>query len=353
MSTRAISRLSHPVTFLVAVAAIYACSILIVSKLSRIQDANAVAVGVTCDLVLLVPALYYLLLVRGRHWPAIGLVPVFIIGLLAASWILPADHQDLLTGFEWAAVPMELGLLGYIGWRAAASIRGVRRRLREGHADAFTAIRGAARETIGSPLVADVLAQELAMFWYAFCSWRSPLPRAGDGFTSYRKNNYGVFLFAIVMVLVIETLAVHLLVHTLWSGAVAWILTGVSLYALLWMIGDWQALRLRTTIVTPERIHIRLGTRWEVEIPRASVLYLGPPKHTDVVARPLKLGLLGDPNVEIRLSGPVTARGMYGLRRTSSIVRLQVDDPETLSWELKNEPTTATRTSAAASTSSI
>lgn len=46
-----------------------------------------------------------------------------------------------------------------------------------------------------------------------------------------------------------------------------WSLTGISLYTLVWMIGDWRALRLRTSTVTPDSIQLRLGTRWEVEIP--------------------------------------------------------------------------------------
>jgi len=328
MRTRAIARLRHPAVFLAAAAAICACSILIAGMLPRLQNAGAVAVGVTCDLLLVLPALYYLLLVRGRRWPAIGLVPVFIVCLLAAGWILPAEHQGTLTLFEWAAVPAELGLLGYVGWRAVRSIRSARRHLREGSADAFGAIREAARETIGSERVADMLAQELAMFYYAFGSWRAPLPRAGGGFSSYRKNSYGTFLAAIVMVLVVETVAVHLALYMLWSPVAAWALTAISLYTLVWMVGDWRALRLRTTEVTTERILIRLGTRWEVEIPREDVVFAGPPGEAAPGERPLKLALIGRPDVEIRLSRPVTVRGLYGLRRTSDVVLLQVDDPE-------------------------
>ena len=52
-----------------------------------------------------------------------------------------------------------------------------------------------------------------------------------------------------------------------------------------------------------------------------------PPTALAGNVRPLKLVLIGEPDVEIRLSRPVTARGIYGLRRTSTIVHLQVDDP--------------------------
>jgi hypothetical protein len=340
MTARLLSRVTHPATFLVAASAIYVCSILIVGQLPRLQDADALAVGVTCDLVLLVPALYYLLLVRGRGWPALGLAPVFVISLVAASRILPAEHHRLLSALELAAVPVELGLLGWIGWRAVALTRRLRSRRRTADDDAFAAIRRASREAIGSSWVAELFAQEIATFYYALCSWRTPLPDAKRGFTSYRKNSYGVFLSAIVIVLVVETVAVHLLIHTLWSSVAAWTLTAFSLYGLLWMIGDFQALRLRTTSVAADRIDIRLGTRWEVTIPRdavTSVQSFGQPVDADCTsaraaedksAKPVDLVLFGTPDVEIRLSRPVTARGLFGLRRTATTIRLQIDDPE-------------------------
>lgn len=234
----------------------------------------------------------------------------------------------MLTPVEWAAVTLELGLLGYIGWRAARSIRRARSRLREGDSDSFTAIRTAARETIRLRLAAEALAQEMAMIYYAFFCWRKPPPPEGEGFSSHRQNSYGIFLFAIVIVLVIETVAVHLLIYMLWIKLVAWIFTAISIYTLIWMIADWQALRLRRTAISSDRIYIRLGSRWDVEIPRDSVISIGAPKQPVNDVRPLKLVLLGDPNVEIELSRPVTARGIYGLRRTSSIVRLQLDEPE-------------------------
>ena len=102
MSTHAITRLRRPAIFLAAAAAICACSVLVAGMLPRLQNAGVVAVGVTCDLVLVVPALYYLLLVRGRRWPAFSLVPVvivlsFIFGIgCGAKWHCSNGSEVLL-----------------------------------------------------------------------------------------------------------------------------------------------------------------------------------------------------------------------------------------------------------------
>jgi hypothetical protein len=234
----------------------------------------------------------------------------------------------MLSPLELGLAALELTVISYVGWRSARSIRLARSKIREGGADAFTAIRSAARETVRIRWASEAVAQEMAMFYYAFFSWRSPPPSEDYGFSSHRKNSYGIFLLAIVIVLVIETFAVHLLVYMFWSKIAAWIFTAISLYTLIWMIADWQSLRLRRTTVTPESIHIKLGTRWEVDIPRKLVDSVGTPEQRVDDQRPLNLVLIGAPDVEIRLSEPVTARGMYGIRRNGACLRLQIDEPD-------------------------
>jgi hypothetical protein len=241
----------------------------------------------------------------------------------------------MLEHWEYLAAAVELGIISYIGWRAFRSIRRARSELRQGAGDALAAIRTAACETIRFRWASDAAAQEMAMFYYAFFSWRRPVPSADAGFSSYRKNSYGIFLAAIVMVLVIEMVAVHIVVYMFWSGLAAAIFTAISTYSLIWMIADWQAMRLRLTSVSEDTIHLKLGSRWEAEIPLSSVVSIGTPEKRPDDDKPLKLVPVGLPNLQLRLSKPVTARGMYGLRRTTSNILLQLDEPENFSAQLE------------------
>jgi hypothetical protein len=237
--------------------------------------------------------------------------------------------------WEYIAAAVELGILSYIGWRAVRSIRRARRELRGGGDDALAAIRTAAHETVRIRWAAEAMAQEMAMFYYALFSWGKPIPSEDAGFSSYQKNSYGIFLSAIVMVLVIETAAVHILVYMFWSGLAAAIFTLISIYTLIWMIADWRAMKLRLTTVSEDAIHLKLGSRWEAEIPRALVLSIGVPEKRPDDDRPLKLAPVGLPNLQLRLSEPVTARGMYGLRRTTRNILLQLDEPERFKNEIE------------------
>jgi hypothetical protein len=61
-----------------------------------------------------------------------------------------------------------------------------------------------------------------------------------------------VFILAIVcivaLILLVETTVPHLLLQR-WSALAAWIFTGLSLYSLLWLTGDYYAIRSRISFV--------------------------------------------------------------------------------------------------------
>jgi len=67
------------------------------------------------------------------------------------------------------------------------------------------------------------------------------------------------------MAILVETVAVHMLVRQA-SPISAWILTGLSCYALLWLVGDFRALRSRLTVVAGGSLRFRMGLRWELDV---------------------------------------------------------------------------------------
>src|SRR5918992_3143573 len=118
---------ASPLLFTGIVAGVYATALVAVGHLSHLEGASAVAVGLTLDMVVVVPLAFYFLVVRPRGLPLITLAPVLVVSVVAASHVLPADHQQPLRVLEALAVPMELGLVGWIGWRAARALGRARR----------------------------------------------------------------------------------------------------------------------------------------------------------------------------------------------------------------------------------
>src|SRR5687768_17214771 len=101
--------------FCTVAAGVSATAVVLAGMLSGLERPGAVAIGITLDLTLMIPIAYYFLVVRPRGWPIISVAPVFIISLLIAATIIPAEHQQMLGLMEALAIPIELTLLGWIG----------------------------------------------------------------------------------------------------------------------------------------------------------------------------------------------------------------------------------------------
>jgi hypothetical protein len=330
MSALRLSRIGsarRPLAFLLAAGGVYAAALAVAAALPRIGDAGVVAAALTADLALVVPALYWLILVRGRGWPKFSVAPVFLASLAGAAAVLPDDHEGALGAFELLAVPAELALIAYLLTRAV----GTARRLRAaGGGDLFERLRERAREVLVAPAVAEVVAFEIAILFYALFAWRAEPDTAGARavFGHYRRMGYGAALAGLLLALGAEIVPVHLLV-ALWSPVAAWALTLLGLYSVLWLIGDYRALRLRPSVVRGEVLELRLGLRWTARVPLASIRSV---RHTG--AHPparstpgyLRAVVLGEPRHLLELSAPVEVLGPYGWRKRVRLIGITVDD---------------------------
>ncbi|HEY8468947.1 MAG TPA: hypothetical protein VIL18_04860 [Longimicrobiales bacterium] len=305
-----IRRQWHPLLFAAGTAAIYAAARLVTAAASA-SDAGIVEIATTVDLTIVVPLLWYVLLVRGRGLPAITVLPVFLAGLLLAPLALPDGREAALQRIRHAAAPAELLLLAVLVRRTVKA----RGRLRAaGDADVLVRLRAAARELAGESRAADVIAYEAALLWYALLSWRArpQQPAAGEvAFSHHRQSAHGAVAAALVLAVLAEMVPVHLLVGV-WSGAAAWALTALSAYGVLWILGDVRAARLRRTVLTPDRLRVRFGLRWTMDAPlewierverKAAAARAGGSVH-------LEAALPAAPRVLIEFREPVETRGM-------------------------------------------
>ena len=316
----------HPLTFLLSAAAIYATLLALARSLSGLENAGQVALGMTADLVLTVPLLYYLMLVRGRGWPVFSVVPVFVASLAGAAAVLPAEHQGALRAVELLAIPAEILLVGFLITRAVRVARGFRGR-RAG--DVFESLRTSARETLGARLPAEVLAYEAATAYYAFS--RRPREAPPNGvtiFSHHRKILYGTVVLGLSLAGLVEIVPVHLLVHHFWSPIAAWVLTGLSVYGLLWLAGDYRAVVARPSLVDDDTLRLRVGLRWNTEIPRAAIRRISKldPRQPEPTGSYVRATLLGRPHHLIELDRPIAVRGVYGWRRSVETIGVTVDD---------------------------
>jgi hypothetical protein len=301
---------THPWrTFLSAALAINALCFALVRLIPRPQ----VEFGAALDVAITVPALYFLLIVRAGLQPAVSVAPLFLLGLLRATWLAPgiAFTRPLITAAAEIAI-------------CALLVVRVRRGLRNAHdGDLLDRIESAAREIIPSTRAASMLAGELAVFWYAFASWRSApdVPPGARAFTLHRESSVATLFGFLTGVSLMEAALLHLLVAR-WSVTAAWILTALSVYGAVWLVAVARSFSLRPVLLTDDELIVRAGLLWAVRIPRCQVAIERPGNPCD-----LRVPVLADPNVVLRLVEPVVARGLYGMARKVSTVAIGFDDP--------------------------
>ena len=315
-------RRPRTIAFLAATLVIYSVAIALVANLPRWNQPGIVALALLVDLTVVVPLLFALLVRRSGGWT--GVVPVFVVSLIGARLVLPESAATLLPALRLLALPAELATACYVLWRFRVVFSG----LADG-ADPVSRLENAIKAAVPNPRLATLLAYEFSVLYYALFSWRrKPAIEPGLTFSYHRSGGYGAIVFALLIVSAIEIVGTHLLVAML-SSTAAWILTAIGLYAVLWIIGDYQALRLIPLRVGPNGIFIRLGLRWTIFLPREAIESMTPAPRPALPRRMpghLSAALMTSPQWRITLREPIEARGPYGISRRVTIISLAADD---------------------------
>jgi hypothetical protein len=292
--------------------------------------------GITFDLLVTIPAAFYLMVVRPRKLSWLTLVPCVIASGWVGFLVLPPEHRQFLTAARFLIAPAELGLVGYGALRAWRLLRSGTHPGR----DVPDAIRTGLREIVPYPAVADAVAAEVALFWLALLSWRSR-PRIAPGataFTQHRKSGMMGIVGAVSFACMIEAVGVHLLAAR-WNATAAWVLTALSAYAVVWLVGLGRSVVLRPTLVEREGVRVRIGALYEALVPFDAIARVTPVRAAPAKRRApgyLHAALFAAPRLMIELKEPVEARGLYGTRKRGiTRIGLLVDEPAELAALLR------------------
>jgi hypothetical protein len=327
--TAAVALRRHPfLAFGVLAAAVLLVSRAVVASAAFRARPATFGIAVTLDLTVFLTALFVGTVVRARALPPVSAVAVFLAGAAVAASLLPPGARTLATGIRALAAPAELLLVGWLAVRATR----VRRRLRTIGAtlpfeDAF---RRAVRDAIGPYRTADAIAAEVSLLALALAPRRrAHVPADAVPFTTHLRCGYGAVLVALALAGVAETLAAHVLVAH-WSARWAWVATALAIYSGVWLAGDFRGLALRPTLLLRDRLHVRIGVRWRVEIPLGAIRAVCPGPDPRGHPRAAIASPLGGPNLYLHLDAPVEIEGLLGIRRKGDVVGIRVDEPERL-----------------------
>ncbi|HEX3111382.1 MAG TPA: hypothetical protein VHU41_19925, partial [Thermoanaerobaculia bacterium] len=178
-------------------------------------------------------------------------------------------------------------------------------------------------------IVGGLVTTEVAILYYGLFSWRAEpdVPADAIAITTHKRSGWGTVVVCFIVLIAFESIGLHLLVQH-WSVKWAWIFTAMDLYGVLWLIGDYHALRLRPTLIREHDIQLRHGMRLNATIARDNIAAVQPIANEAQWKRKgtAKLALLDEPRYLISLREPVIAEGLAGIKRQIDAIAILPDD---------------------------
>jgi hypothetical protein len=130
----------------------------------------------------------------------------------------------------------------------------------------------------------------------------------------------------LLLIGVIESVGIHLLLSR-WNPSIAFGVTLLSIYGLLFFVADAIATVKRPSYLSVTDLHLRLGVRWRAVIPRSAIVTVSP-IHEKPKKQPghLNGAFLTAPNVLLTFNEPIFVQGPFGLQKQSSQFSFFVDN---------------------------
>lgn len=306
-----------------------------------------IPLAITLDLTLFVPALYWLLVIRPAGASARRVVAVFVLSFLGARFVLLPGQREYLLYVRFLGAPVELALIAYIVIKVRRAARGYQAAL--AGTDVPERIAAALADAIPYRGLARVLATEFAVLHYALMSWRRAphVPPDTDAFTWHRKSGRIALMVAVTGAAVVELFVMHLVVHA-FSARLAWGLSGLSAFGIVWLVGFTRAIVLRPVLVTAHGVTVRGGLQWWAELPFAAIERVetgrlkAPASGLATAADELRIGGAGRASARLYLREPAEVLGVYGRRKRVRTISLTLDEPAAFAQAVGRRRGTAT-----------
>jgi len=298
-----------------------------IAKTSLFQtNTDNLAIGITFDLLLTVPLIYFLL-IRKTNIPKTTILPFIIVGIVLCSILLPAENQYYLSLFKtWVLPVIEIFVLLYVIYNVRKGIKSYKLKKNTSF-DFFTTLKSTCSEILPKSVVIPV-ATEIAVFYYGFIYWKKRKLKENE-FTYHKNSGTVTLLVAIILIVAIETVVLHTLLAK-WSTIAAWILTLLSIYSGIQLFGFLKSMLKRPISIENGKLFLRHGIMTETTIDIKDIESIAlTSKDVELNKETRKLSFLGElesHNVLIKLKKENTLTGLYGIKRKFINIVLYVDN---------------------------
>ncbi|MEZ5013591.1 MAG: hypothetical protein R2794_04805 [Chitinophagales bacterium] len=260
-----------------------------------------------------------------------------LIGIFIGSYFLPKENQTYLDICKnWILPVCELSILIFVIFKIRKAIKN-HKTLNSATPDFYDTLKRISRDILPEKLALP-FATEIAVFYYGFIVWKTREIKNNE-FTYHKTSGTIALLIGFIMIIGMETLALHFLLAR-WSNVAAWILTALSVYTAIQVLGFAKSLSKRPVSINTGSLTLKYGILNEVDIPFADIEKIELSRKSlekDKLTRTLSpLGALESHNVVIHLKKENALIGLYGIKKKFNILGLHIDKPKEFMEKMEN-----------------
>ncbi len=307
--------------FLAAVLTLYIYGVISADQI----PAEVVAVALPPDFMVGIPLAFYLIVLRPKKMTPLAVLPVIWLGYGLSALVLGSPTAGTLPVLLAALFPVEAA----IAVREILRLARLFKRAKTQSADPLEWFYAVTYYLVRKELPARMMAAELGVWYYALISWRKkPSVEADDKSYSYHNaGGYMSVMLGLGLAFPVEIVAVHMLLSQ-WNATIAIVVTLLSVYAAVWLVGDARARALRPVVLGKDELRIECGIQMKGTISLSNIASVSCHEPADIdKADKLNYGTFYQANVWIVMREPVEVRTLLGMKRPLAI-GLSLDDPK-------------------------
>lgn len=297
------------------------------------EQIKGMVVGSLIDCAIVAPAL----LLYHQRKLNIKYVLIFVsAGILFARIIIPSSFMGSFKYVTWAAIGVEASFVFIELFLIFLFIRyfpSIVRKVKLSHETLLFAFPAEVdKKCNGNPII-RVLSSEMLMFYYAFLSWGKKVEK--NSITLYKNTMYIPVLIMVFHAAIFEAVGFHILFHERFP-ILAWGHTILSVYGLIFLIADFQALRHNPVKIHRNRLYLSNGLLKRASIKMEDIQTIHEQLDNDEIYHFKALGNTDEkPAFVIEMVDEQIIQMAFGLEKKAKFIGIYVDNPLKLKADLK------------------
>uniref|UniRef100_A0A7C9JD38 Uncharacterized protein n=1 Tax=Muribaculaceae bacterium Z82 TaxID=2304548 RepID=A0A7C9JD38_9BACT len=285
------------------------------------------SIALPLDFMVGIPLGFYLFVIRPRRLTLLSVIPVIWVGYGLSVFALGSTDAGVLPYLLAALVPVEIA----IAVKECLKVGNAYKSARKASADPMVRFKETMLYFVRKDAPASMAAAELSVWYYALLSWRKkPCVLPGESAFSYHNaGGYMSMMLGLALAFPAEIVGVHILVSQ-WSVIAACVVTALSVYAAVWLIGDARARVMRPVAIGNGCVRLECGIQMEAVIALSDIEKVCLSENdTGVLEKADKLnyGTFYQANVWVVANRPMEVRTMLG-KKCVRAIGLSLHDPQ-------------------------